>query len=190
LRGCADGNVVVLYHLGVRIRVSKREIPTPVQLVVAFEFNALTALRTGQQEKIRVRRIRREHVVAREPVDRHRIHHPTRKQGAFQSSLPLIAHFRPYESSAAAIAAAGLLELATAVSDSAEAERYLAHAIVILETLLGPEFLANETPSWDGILKHGSYHERKKLGVDESVMWGEYFFLSALDKALGRTINE
>jgi unsaturated chondroitin disaccharide hydrolase len=97
---------------------------------------------------------------------------------------------RPYESSAAAIAAAGLLELATAVSDSAEAERYLAHAIVILETLLGPEFLANETPSWDGILKHGSYHERKKLGVDESVMWGEYFFLSALDKALGRPSNE
>jgi unsaturated chondroitin disaccharide hydrolase len=91
---------------------------------------------------------------------------------------------RPYESSAAAIAAAGLLELATVVSDSAEAERYLAHAIVILETLLGPEFLANETPGWDGILKHGSYHERKNLGVDESVMWGEYFFLSALDKAL------
>ena len=37
---------------------------------------------------------------------------------------------------------------------------------------------------WEGILKHGIYHERKKLGVDESVMWGEYFFLSALDKAL------
>src|SRR5882762_2835332 len=49
---CADGNVVVLYHLGVLIRVSKREIPTPVQLVVAFEFNALTALRAGPQEKI------------------------------------------------------------------------------------------------------------------------------------------
>src|ERR1700724_3426360 len=68
---------------------------------------------------------------------------------------------RPYESSAAALAAAGLLELATALSDPAEWERYLAHAIVILETLLDPEFLANETPSWDGILKHGSYHERK-----------------------------
>jgi len=91
---------------------------------------------------------------------------------------------QPYESSAAAIAAAGLLELASAVSDPAEAERYLAHAIVILDTLLGPEFLANETAGWDGILKHGTYHERKKLGVDESVMWGEYFFLSALDKAL------
>jgi unsaturated chondroitin disaccharide hydrolase len=93
---------------------------------------------------------------------------------------------RPYESSAAAIAAAGLLELAGAVTDAAEAERYLAHAIVILETLLGPEFLANQTPEWEGILKHGTYHERKQLGVNESVMWGEYFFLSALDKALRR----
>ena len=57
--------------------------------------------------------------------------------------------------------------------------------MAILDTLLGPEFLANETSGWEGILKHGIYHEGKKLGVDESVMWGEYFFLSALDKALG-----
>ena len=93
---------------------------------------------------------------------------------------------RQYESSAAAIAAAGLLELAGAVPDLAEAERYQSHAFIILDTLLGPEFLANETPGWDGILKHGIYHERKELGVDESVMWGDYFFLSALDKALRR----
>ena len=52
-------------------------------------------------------------------------------------------------------------------------------------TLLDPEFLADETPGWEGILKHGSYHERLDLGVDESVMWGEYFFVEALDKLLG-----
>jgi unsaturated chondroitin disaccharide hydrolase len=91
---------------------------------------------------------------------------------------------KPYESSAAAIAAAGLLELAMAVPDPAEADRYRTRAFAILDTLLSSEFLANETHGWEGILKHGTYHERKKLGVDESVMWGEYFFLSALDKAL------
>ena len=70
------------------------------------------------------------------------------------------------------------------VSERAEADYYRNYAFVILNTLLGPDFLANETPGWEGILKHGIYHERKKLGVDVSVMWGEYFFLSALDKAL------
>ena len=29
--------------------------------------------------------------------------------------------------------------------------------------LLTPEFLAVDTPGWEGILKHGSYHERKTL---------------------------
>jgi unsaturated chondroitin disaccharide hydrolase len=28
------------------------------------------------------------------------------------------------------------------------------------------------------------YHIHKGLGVDESVMWGEYFFVEALTKAL------
>jgi unsaturated chondroitin disaccharide hydrolase len=45
--------------------------------------------------------------------------------------------------------------------------------------------LAIDEPEWEGALKHGSYHEQKKLGVDESVMWGEYFFTEALDKVLG-----
>jgi unsaturated chondroitin disaccharide hydrolase len=49
---------------------------------------------------------------------------------------------------------------------------------------MSPEFLADQTPGWEGILKHGIYHERKRLGVDESVMWGDYFFIAALDAIL------
>ncbi|MFH0799854.1 MAG: glucuronyl hydrolase, partial [Pseudomonadota bacterium] len=56
------------------------------------------------------------------------------------------------------------------------------YALQILDTLTTPEFLAEDTPGWEGILKHGMYHQRKGLGVDESVMWGEYFFLEALSK--------
>ncbi len=89
-----------------------------------------------------------------------------------------------YESSAAAIAAAGLLELSKTTDHASKAAHYREYAFTILDTLLGPEFLANQTPDWEGILKHGIYHERKKLGINESVMWGDYFFLSALDKAL------
>jgi unsaturated chondroitin disaccharide hydrolase len=90
----------------------------------------------------------------------------------------------PYESSAAAIAASGLLNLATFSGDALCQRVYRDYALQILDTLTEPEFLAVETPGWEGILKHGSYHERKKLGVDESVMWGDYFFLEAVSKAM------
>lgn len=90
-----------------------------------------------------------------------------------------------YESSAAAIAASGLLNLAQFDQDRLYAQRYRQAALRILETLAGPQYLANETPGWEGILKHGVYHQRKGLGVDESVMWGDYFFVEALDKAMG-----
>ncbi len=96
----------------------------------------------------------------------------------------------PYESSAAAIAASGLLNLARLTGDPARARLYRDYALRILDTLTEPEFLAVETPGWEGILKHGMYHQRRGLGVDESVMWGEYFFLEALSKiarpAVGR----
>ena len=91
----------------------------------------------------------------------------------------------PYESSAAAIAASGMWNLAGLTGDSARARLYREYALRILDTLTGPDFIAIETPSWEGILKHGMYHQRKGLGVDESVMWGDYFFLEALSKAVG-----
>jgi unsaturated chondroitin disaccharide hydrolase len=46
-----------------------------------------------------------------------------------------------------------------------------------------PESTAYE-PGREGALKHGSYHERKGLGVNESVMWGEYFFAGTLAPVL------
>jgi len=88
------------------------------------------------------------------------------------------------ESSAAAIAASGMLNLAKMVQDPVYAARYRQAALIILDTLTSPEYLANETPGWEGILKHGMYHLNKGLGVDESVMWGEHFFVEAVDKAL------
>lgn len=90
-----------------------------------------------------------------------------------------------YESSAAAIAASGLLNLAKLTGDPVRARLYDQTAQRIVMTLSGPEFLANETPGWEGILKHGMYHQRRGLGVDESVMWGDHFFLEAVSKVLG-----
>ncbi|UXY32241.1 glycoside hydrolase family 88 protein [Streptomyces sp. HUAS TT20] len=90
----------------------------------------------------------------------------------------------PYESSAAAIAVSGLLQLADLV-DGERAARYRGHAFAALDRLCQEDFLASHDPSWEGVLKRASYHESKGLGVDESVMWGDYFFTEALHKILG-----
>ncbi|HRA48946.1 MAG TPA: glycoside hydrolase family 88 protein [Thermomicrobiales bacterium] len=92
---------------------------------------------------------------------------------------------RPWESSAAAITASGLFQLAQLTNSQERAVGYRHYALTIMNTLLSHEFVADTTPGWQGILKHGSYHERLGLGVDESVMWGEYFFVEAVDKLLG-----
>jgi unsaturated chondroitin disaccharide hydrolase len=91
----------------------------------------------------------------------------------------------PYESSAAAIAASGMWNLAPLTGDTKRARVYRDYALTILDSLSSAEFLADETPGWEGILKHGIYHERKGLGVDESVIWGDYYFLEGLSKVLG-----
>ena len=95
---------------------------------------------------------------------------------------------RPYESSAAAIAASGLWQLAGLTADPATERNAIATAtLAILTKLSSPEFLAVDEPAWEGILRHGVYHERRGLGVDESVMWGDYFFVEALDRVLEST---
>jgi unsaturated chondroitin disaccharide hydrolase len=84
---------------------------------------------------------------------------------------------RRWESSAAAAAAGGLLQLARLVPDPAESRHLHQHAEATFLRLCDPEFLAAGDQAWEGVLKHGSYHETKDLGVDESVMWGDYFFV-------------
>ena len=92
---------------------------------------------------------------------------------------------RRWESSAAACAAGGLIMLASIVGDDEVGQRYHAHAEATVARLCEPEFVAIEE-GWEGVLKHGSYHEAKQLGVDESVMWGEYFFVETLARVVQR----
>jgi len=77
---------------------------------------------------------------------------------------------RIYDSSAAAIAAAGLIRQGR--KDEARG---------ILQTLCDGFLVA---PDQDGVLSQGVYHIHKKLGVSESVIWGDYFFTEALAAAL------
>src|SRR5438874_245373 len=78
------------------------------------------------------------------------------------------------DSSAAAIAAGGLFNLSRLTQDRIRASAYHAAAMNTIDTLTTTPYLADGDPHWEGILKRGVYHIHKGLGVDESVMWGEF----------------
>ena len=90
---------------------------------------------------------------------------------------------RQVDTSAAAITAAGLLRLCRLITDPLKGHLYWTTAIRILRSLC-ESHLGKDVEGWEGILRGGVYHIHKDLGVDESVMWGEYFFVEALESAL------
>jgi len=86
----------------------------------------------------------------------------------------------PRDSSAAAIAACGLLELVKHLPlTDPDRAAYEGAAIAIVKSLT--DFYANPPDaSGDGLLKHAVYHMPNRIGVDESCIWGDYFYLEAL----------
>lgn len=83
------------------------------------------------------------------------------------------------DSSAAAIAACGLLELANSlpVCDP-DRDRFAAAATSML-AMLDRHYLA-PLEGTNGLLAHAVYHWPNRVGVDESCIWGDYFYLEAL----------
>jgi unsaturated chondroitin disaccharide hydrolase len=92
------------------------------------------------------------------------------------------------DTSAAAIAAAGMLRLCRLISDPVKGHFYWTTAVRILRTLC-EKHLGKDVKGWEGVLRGGVYHIHKDLGVNESVMWGDYFFTEALENAL-RAMNQ
>ena len=64
-----------------------------------------------------------------------------------------------------------------------KAHLYKSTATRILRALCDKHLAKGDAKS-EGILKGGVYHVHKGLGVDESVIWGEYFFCEALERVL------
>jgi unsaturated chondroitin disaccharide hydrolase len=87
------------------------------------------------------------------------------------------------DTSAAAITASGLLRLSRLLADPVKGHLYWTSGIRILRTLC-QKYTANGDKGWEGILKGGVYHMHKNMGVNESVIWGDYFFVEALEHAL------
>ncbi len=87
----------------------------------------------------------------------------------------------PRDSSAAAIAVSGLIELADALPDGGEP--YRAAADRILGSLIERYSTAGD-PRSNALILHGVYDKPKDVGVDEGTLWGDYFYLEALTRAV------
>jgi unsaturated chondroitin disaccharide hydrolase len=90
---------------------------------------------------------------------------------------------RLLDTSAAAIAASALLRLCRLLPDPVKGHFYWNTAIRILRSLC-EKHLANRETGREGVLMGGVYHMQRNLGISESVMWGDYFFVEALLNAL------
>jgi len=91
----------------------------------------------------------------------------------------------PLDSSAAAIVAGAFWKLKDIAGTELGANGDRHAALQILDTLTTDAFLGSDNPAYEGILRHGVYHRPMNWGVDESVMWGDYFFMEALGSVLG-----
>jgi len=97
---------------------------------------------------------------------------------------PFNAH-EPVDSSAAAIAAQGLLRLGRVLAERKEAsegEHYRQAGLTVLDTLLDEPYLSTD-PNHQGLLLHSIYHrpngwdhipEGQTIPCGESSMWGDY----------------
>jgi hypothetical protein len=85
----------------------------------------------------------------------------------------------PRDSSAAAIAASGLLELSVLASDPADRQTYRSAAEAILGSLMSSEYLSDGQVS-SGILLHGTGNKPGGSEIDVSLIYGDYYFIESL----------
>ena len=93
----------------------------------------------------------------------------------------------PRDASAAAVAASGLLELATYVDDAEEAARYRGWAERSLATLGSDEYRADAPPF---LLDHSTGHHPEGSEVDVPIVYADYYYVEALRRAGGMDLQE
>lgn len=89
----------------------------------------------------------------------------------------------PRDTSAAACAASGMLELADLLPSS-EAGFYREAALRILESL-ATRYASWDDPAYQGILREATGHRPKGENVNVSLIYGDYFFVEAIAKLNG-----
>jgi unsaturated chondroitin disaccharide hydrolase len=84
------------------------------------------------------------------------------------------------DSSAAAIAACGLLELSAALDPADPDRRFFENAALHIAASLVMSYTTQGIPESTGILLHGVYSKPDGKGVDECTLFGDYFYTEAL----------
>lgn len=84
----------------------------------------------------------------------------------------------PRDTSSNAIVACGILEMDKWINDDEEKETYKKSVHAMMRSLID-NYTTKNTDS-NGILLHGVYARPQGNGVDECVIWGDYYFMEAL----------
>lgn len=84
------------------------------------------------------------------------------------------------DSSASAIAAAGLLELISHLDENDPERAKFGEAVRRTMESLVENYSTMAMPEAEGLIKHGSYHVRGGRGPDDFMIWGDYYYLEAL----------
>jgi unsaturated chondroitin disaccharide hydrolase len=91
---------------------------------------------------------------------------------------------QPRDSSAGAIAASGLLALATLDPDASRRDAYRAQADATLASLTSPAYLT-AGPPFAAILQHATHNKPRGIAVDTGLIYGDYYFMEALLRQAG-----
>lgn len=86
------------------------------------------------------------------------------------------------DSSAAAIAACGLLELSSHLPLADMRKRQFENAAAHIAASLVSSYTARETDGSNGLLLHAVYNKPQRNGIDECCIWGDYFYLELLTR--------
>lgn len=86
------------------------------------------------------------------------------------------------DSSAAAIAACGLLELSKQLPLSDNKKEYYNQVAIDILHMLSETYTSVNLVNSNGILLEGVYDKKSNKGVNECMIWGDYYYLEALTR--------
>lgn len=88
------------------------------------------------------------------------------------------------DSSSAAIAVCGIMEMLKYMPLADEYRMYYENAALSMLKSLATNYVTEIDSKENGVLKHGVYAKPQGNGIDESCIWGDYYYFEALVRAL------